>query len=344
MAKGLLILSTITTSSDVREASLTVRMADFHTLGRRIVLRKLGTIEISEVGYELLVWGQIDPAVFFELDTGSSNTIQVAPQQIKVFAPHPTSVALDEAEIRARLALSQANADSGEQIVIRQSPSAVEISGVVETNVRKEQLKNSLRGIPLVTLSLQSVEEMVRSVHARKPSNSRTREFSFTAHESPLQAYLGQRSVTRDQSAELGSKLLEAVLTIQKESHALNFLNQRFPRDARGRLSSEGRALLGELFGRHRKNLKSAIAVEQTLIAPWVPTAQSEPFPTDVQTTDEELVREADQNKELCDEALAASKATQRPVDRLLLDMLELLDRMERLTAKLDQLSREDIP
>jgi hypothetical protein len=344
MAKGLLILSTITTSSDVREASLTVRMADFHTLGRRIVLRKFGAIEISEVGYELLTWDQIDPAGLFEPDIGSSNPIQVAPQQIKAFALRPTTVALDEAEIRARLALNQANADSGEQIVIRQSPSAVEISGLVEMNARKQELENSLRGIPLVTVSLQSVEEMVRNGHARRPSNSRIQEFSITTRESPLQTYLGQKSMTREQSAELGSELLEAVLTIQKESHVLNFLNERFPGDVRGRLSSEGRALFGELFSRHRKNLRSAIAVETSLIASWVPTTQAEPFPKAAQTTVEELVREADQNKELCDETLAASKDTQRPVDRILSGMQQLLDRMEKLAANLDQLSTEDIP
>jgi hypothetical protein len=344
MAKGLLTLSTITTSSDVSEASLTVRMTDFHTLGRRMVLRKFGAIEISEVGYELLTWDQIDPAGLFEPADGSSNPIQVAPQQIKAPAPLPTTVALDEAEIRARLALNQANADSGEQIVIRQSPSAVQISGVVETNVRKEELENSLRGIPLVTLSLKSVEEMVRSVPARRPSNSRMHEFSITTHESPLQTYLEQRSATPEQAAELGSELLEAVLTIQKESHSLNLLNQRFPGDVRGRLSSEGRNLLGELLGRHRKTLKRAIAAERILIASWVPTTQTEPFPKVVQTTDEELERESAKNKELCDEVLAASKETQRPVDRILSDMQQLLDRLEKLAANLDPLSTEDIP
>jgi hypothetical protein len=343
MDKGSVMLLTSTTSSNVSEASLTVRMTDFHAMGRRVVLRNFGTIEISELNYELLSWDEATTSLLFEPDIRPIPVIRSTPQVIEHPGSRPTIVDLDEAELRVRLALNQANADSGEQIVIRQSASSVQVTGIVETNVRKQELQNCLRGIPLVSTSLHSIEEMTQRSNGRPPSNSRTQEYS-AAYESPLEAYLVQKSATREQVSEASREILEAALAILKESHALNSLNHRFSTTERDGLTSVGRSILAELFARHKKSLASGIAREQSFIDSWVSPRVPQSGTVPVGDVYEELTQEALINKGLCDEVLATSKEAQKSADRILLEMRHSLDHMATLVASLDHTSADTQP
>src|ERR1700733_5096613 len=67
---GLLTLITSTESTDVKEASITVRDTDFHPTARRLVLRDLGEIEISELNFAVLGWDQINASSLFEAEPG----------------------------------------------------------------------------------------------------------------------------------------------------------------------------------------------------------------------------------------------------------------------------------
>ena len=345
MGKGVVTLLTSTSSSDVAEADLTVRLGDFHATGRRVVFRHLGTIEISELNYELLSWNATNTSLLFEPDIPSLPVTHSAPDQQAFGRPkvRPTVGDLDEAELRARLTLNQANADSGEQIVVTQSAASVQVTGVVETNARKQELRNLLRDIPLVDTSLQSIEEMTPTAKGPNPSKARAHEYS-AAYQSPLQLYLAQTSATGQQVSDASRAILEASLTLQKESRALNFLNNRFSAHERNRLTSEGRALLKKLLGRHMENLTNGIAQERSLIDAWVSPMPRQSRGATLGDAYEALTREAAINKELCDEVLATSKEPQRSADRILLEMRRSLDRLAILVTNLDHISADVNP
>jgi hypothetical protein len=339
-ADGALTLLTRTKSSDVSEASLTVRITDFHPTGRRVVLRNSGVIEVSELDYSLLTWDEVNNLSLFEPDAGSSLEKNSPAQAVEQPAGQPTIAVLDEAELRVRLVLNQANADSGEQIVITRSASSIQITGVVETDERKQELQDDLRRIPLVHTSLQSIEELASRTNVAKPSTSRTEEHFFTAHESPLETYLDEKSATHQQAAELSRGILEAALSIERETHALDSLDKRFSSES-ARLSPDGRVLLKELLGRHTKSLTDAIAKEQSLIDRWAPPAPVENRMEHISDPVAELLQAASHNKELCDELLATGSESQRPANQILPEIRQLLNRLQRLALNLEEASSD---
>jgi hypothetical protein len=340
---GMLTLITSTDSTDVKEASITVRSTDFHPTARRLVLRDAEEIEISELNFAVLGWDQINTALLFEPEPGYS--APPAPDRM-LHSPSPspllpTIAALDEAELRARLALNQANADTGEQLTISQSPSSVQITGIVEDELRKKQLQESLRGIPFVSVSLQTIEDLARRTRARDNHVSRVEEYSVVAQGSPLETYLAQKSVPHETAVALSQKLFNAALTIQKESLALSTLDKRFSTLERSRLDSNGTALLDELLKRHRNSLAAASADEKNLVEQYEPsTAMPGSIDSAANYTTEDLLEAAAQNKRLCDELLATGNRAQRPASQILPEMLQSLARLGTIAAAVDESPR----
>jgi hypothetical protein len=327
-----LTLLTSTTSSVVNQTSLTVRKVDFHPTRRRIVFNDLPAIEISELNFDVSDWNEVTASSVFEPDTASLPVAPDLPKAAEPIPARPSLAALDEAELRARLALNKVNADFGEQIVIRQSQSYVEVTGIVETKERKQELENSLGGILLVRTSLQSIEEIPQR-SAPLPSQP-TEEYSAT-HESQLQLYLASRSQNPEQVAKSGHELLEASIGIQREVHALDFLSTRFPATARINLSPSANATLKELVSRHKETLGSAINAERILVDHWATAAPSRSEPKSYAGYDD-LRLAAGRNKELCDELLSTRQTNPRAVGEILSDLQESIWHLDVIFRHLD--------
>jgi hypothetical protein len=336
---GLLTLVTSTESAEVKEASITVRDTDFHPTTRRVVLRDFGEIEISELNFAVLGWDQINASSLFESEPGYP--APPAPERALHSLALPTIAALDEAELRARLALNQANADTGEQITITQAPSSVQITGIVEDEARRNQIQDSLRGIPLVTLSLQTIGDLAQHISVDDTGISRIEEHSVVARGSPLETYLAQKSVTPKAAAELSQKLFNAALTIERESLAFNSLDQRFSVLERSRLNANGIALLDQLLNRHRSSLATAIADEKDLIGQLEPLAAAQGgADSSTHSTTDDLLVAATENKRLCDELLGTGSQTQRPASQIVAELLRSLERLNTIAADLDRMVR----
>ncbi len=332
-------LLTSTRSSLITQASLTVRKIDFHPTRRRIVFGDFGAIEISELNYTVWDWSEATAAPLFEPNVASLPAAGLP----KPFVPPPalpSPAALDEAELRALLALNEENADSGEQIVIRQSQSSIQVTGIVETKERKHELENSLRGLPLVNTRLQSAEERSELL-AVAPSRHPVQGYPAT-YESRLQTYLKSRSQNPEQIAEFSHELLEATLGVQREAHALDSLNGEFPAVESSKLSQDGSAILKELERRHAERLKSLITRERTLVDQWVAAAPPQSrAPSDSSYSD--LRQEADKNKKLSDELLlSTSEENRRAADKILVDLRDSIQRLDAIVADLTQKAQED--
>lgn len=325
-------LQTSSTSSTITQASLTVRKIDFHPTRRRIVFRDFGAIEISELAYDVSDWSEGAAASLFEPDPAPLPVTAALPKLVGPPPALPLPIDLDEAELRALLALNDANADSGEQIVIRQSQSSIQVTGIVETKRRKHELEEALQGLPLVNTRLQSLEEGSQRLAATS-SRSPVQEYS-TAHESRLQTYLESRSQRPGQIAQFSHEFLEATLDVQRQAHALDSLNGQFPAAARSNLSQDGSAMLNKLERRHRESLRTAIKRERTLVEQWV-----EPGPPQPKSPDEasyvELRLEADRNKELSDELLSTSEANRRAANEIMADLRDSIQRLDAIVTDL---------
>ncbi len=283
-------------------------------------------------------FGKSDAAratLLFEPDLAPLPMIHSVPQVIEHPEVQPTIVDLEEAELRARLALYEANADCGEEVAITQSSTSVLVMATVDTSERKRALQNSLRGLAFVRASIHSIEEMSPPTNANSLSNFQTQDHS-SAYESPLQIYLVRKSVTSEQISEGSRKMREAALAIETQSRAINSLDAKFSTSERSRLTPVGWCILAELFVRQKKSLTSGIAREQSLIDLCVQRAAPQPGP--VRNAHEQLGQQAEKNRDLCDELLATSKRAQRSADKIMLDMRRCLDHMAILVANLDSI------
>lgn len=329
---GSLTLVTHPDSTEVKEEALTVRGSDFHPLIRRVVLRDLSVIEISELNYVILAWNEVNPSLFEPYPVIS----EIHPSASRPGGKHPLPTELDDAELRARLALNEVNADTGEQITIRQSSNSVHVNGIVESQKQKEEIENSLRSIPLVVTSVQTFEDFAQQLD--KPGNpvSRVNEYSITFEGSPLQEYLSSRSAPREEVAELSKRLFDASLKIQQESLAVETLDKRFHSVGSAQLDELGNTILNELGSRQLKSLQAAIVEEQTLVSRYVPLEGAPAKDRgQIDATAAELLAAAGENKRLCDELFAPQEVNQRAGAKILSDIIISLNRLQTLTLAL---------
>jgi hypothetical protein len=84
-----------------------------------------------------------------------------APRQSSApIQPAVTAQELDRAEVTARVRLHQSGADLGEQIAIFRAADSVQISGVLDTAIRREQIVSALAGVPHLQVNLSSPENL----------------------------------------------------------------------------------------------------------------------------------------------------------------------------------------
>ncbi len=327
-----LTLTTKTQSGPVVEQRFTVRKADFHPVGRRVVLRDFGAIEISELNYEEMAWSDKTAAAVFEPDVAPSR-LSLEPRQAPqvLVSEQPTAQELDEAELRVRLALNEANADS-EQIAIRQAQSRIHVMGIVESEARKQELQNALKGISFVDTSIETVQEISQRP-AGPTSQSRVQNFSVS-NDSQLQVFLAAKNQTSDQIAEFSRQLVETNLEIQREVRALDMLSNRFPDGQLGRLSSDGYRVLKQLIRRHQQGLEKAIAAERGLIARWISTQQILSTTEPGNISHEGIMRLALKTRQLFDELMSNSR--ERKPDVILGDLDDSLQRIEVILIQLE--------
>jgi hypothetical protein len=334
--RGTLTLRTRTNSSDVREESLTVRSSDFRPVARRLVFRDLGEIDISELNYEVLPWSAVNVAQLFELETAAPAPSALQPALRKPVPAVPTVAALDEAELRARLALSEIGADTGENISVERTGTSVAITGFVETQPRKREIDQALLGLPLVSTSVSTFELRNQQLAASDEAQpSHVTENAAVAQTSPLEAYLASRSVPQEQAVQMSRDLFDDALEIDRQSLALDALERRFPPAAQTALTAANLALFRQLFARHLSALNQALQKERELISAYVGE-----LPEDTMTAGEgsaaaDLLRSATENMRLSSELLTHSKDEQRSADVILKELAQSLQRCQRIATSL---------
>ena len=341
--RGTLTLRTRTNSSEVQEQSITVRNADFHPVSRRLVVRDLGEIDISEMNYDVLAWSEVDIAQLFEPDINIANSAPLLPTLRKsLVAVGPSLAALDEAELRARLALNQVGADTAENISVKQTGKVVSITGFVETGPRKREIEHALAGIPLVSASISTFElRQQRLGPSDQTQVSHITEQSLAAQSSPLETFLASHSLPQEQAVQLSRGLFDEALEIDRQALAIDSLEKRFPSPYQNNLTAENKALFQELFQRHRSALNAALAKEQDLVKPFEGRLPSDP-PGNSSVSDPnapaDLLRFAGENRRLSGELLAhGGTDAQRSGEVIMKELADSLRRCEQIAQSLER-------
>jgi hypothetical protein len=246
-------------------------------------------------------------------------------------APTPlaplTTTQLDEAELDARLVLNKLNADSTERLQVARSATGVQVSGIVPTDERKEQLEAGLEGLAHVTASISSFED-VKSKPLETSEITSVRSASVVADTPVLASYLIAKGKSPEESARLSQELFTAAVTTQQEARAIADLINRF--DGGEALTENGAATLEELLARHQKSLIAALEEEEKVLAgTGIGLSLPQPF-TIPSESSLDAVSAAEKNLRLCKELTSGSSNTAQDVER---DVSEILDSTARLRS-----------
>jgi hypothetical protein len=352
IAPDMFTLITRPGSDELAEASLTVREYDFHPVARRLVFRNSEEVEIAEINYDILSWDAVNVTSLFEADPlpPATHSTAVRPKPVvppePESAPLPSPAALEESELRVRLALNDIGADFTDQLAVTQSPNAIEVSGVVQDEGRLKELQDSLFNIPLVSLAVKSIDELGQPedfVGPVEPEITSVKAYFLVLHGSPLEAFLAQKNISPKEAATVGLGLFNSALRMQKETLALTSLSQRYTPQVKSTLSPRAIALLDELIGRHIAGLHSAITEQRSLVDVYAPSApavgETERTMSSAVSLDD-LRAAADQNKTLCDELMAPTGDVHRSVPEVFADLERALDRIATMAKSLDGFHR----
>jgi hypothetical protein len=220
--EGLLTISTRLSSTSIAQESLTVREDSFHPVERTVEFRDADKVEISEVGLEVL---STDAAN--KLFSTPAPAIKSASSRIAAVAVLPSQGQLNETELEARLILNQINADTGEQIEITRDARIVQINGLVESENRKKELSESLQGLPFLSVTIRSLDELASRFGPTAQSGA-TQQQSAVAQVSPLEQYFVKQGRSREDLSRISAGLFNSSLAINRSSRSIEQLLLRF--------------------------------------------------------------------------------------------------------------------
>ena len=262
----LLRLTTTVPDGLVAEQSLTVRDTDFHPVKRTVALRDSSTVEIAELDYKILPWGAVDANLFepiggLDASTASPSGRVLAFPRIPAM---PSESELDETELGALLILNRLHADTGEEVKVRRSNGTVEVEGLVESEQRKRELQTQLSGMPHLTVSIRSIEDLKRTPDQGGAVNS-VKAASMQDQPSPLEQYLEARGQSVNGVNVLAEGFFNNALTISQEIKAITDLQTRFASENQRTVMAS--ATLAELVYSHQERLEAALKEERKLLS-----------------------------------------------------------------------------
>jgi len=264
-AGDLLVLTTTTPNGAVASQSLTVRDTDFHPVCRTVSFRDSATVEIAELNYSVLPW---TPEVnsLFEPEEGMRAAGAASPLLTLVpLPPLPlTEEQLNEAELSTRLTLNRLHADAGEQIEVARGPLGIEVRGITDTGKRKHELEVELYMLPHVTASISSIDEL----KAKSPQQDELlslKVIEMRTRTTPLESYYLAHGRNLASLGKLSLELLNGADAIDRESKAIDDLQQRFSHS--DEVSLVALDTLAELLFTHKHKLLAALESEEQLLA-----------------------------------------------------------------------------
>jgi hypothetical protein len=308
----LTLTTTPLTSGGVLKESLTIRDTDFHAVGRSIVLRDSGTIEIAELNYDVLPWGAVNQDLFEPLPGDTSIPGRIHSSVLPRLPDLPSTEELDEAEITALLVLNQLSADKGEQIQVTRNGDGIQVRGIVENDQRKQEIESQLIRLRFVTPLVFTVDEMA---HSRRSVDGTTsiRTASTTRQPSPLELYLVPHGKSSEEVWQLTQNLLHAALSASRDSKEASDVLKQF--SFRQNLTANAHVALAALVRSHKRDIGASLDREELLLRSAGLTPSASQGGVNPANMPGGLSATAAKNLALCRELVSTNGAEARPVD-----------------------------
>ena len=168
----------------IMKAELVVRTDDWHPVEQRLEVQARNEVrkyELTETSFDVLALNLLPASIFADANPLRA-PLTIAPIPVLTSLPEPPAAPsaseLIAAETEAWFALHRAKACLGEALEVIRDRSGVTIRGVVETTVRREQLLEALRAIPLTTAEIQTMEEALNASSSAPPGANGSQEHS----------------------------------------------------------------------------------------------------------------------------------------------------------------------
>jgi hypothetical protein len=321
----LTLTTTSLTNGAVLKESITIRDTDFHAVGRSIVLRDSGTVEIAELNYDVLPWGAVNQDWFEPLPGDTSLPGRVHSSVLPRLPYLPSTEELDEAEISTLLVLNQLSADKGEQIQVTRNGDGIQVRGIVENDQRKLEIESQLIRVRFVTPLVFTVDEMTYSRRSVDGTTS-IRTASTARQPSLLELYLVPHGKSSEEVWQLTQNLLQAALSASRDSKEVSDVLQQF--SFRQNLTANAHAALAALVRSHRRDIGASLDREELLLrgAGFTPSAsQGGLNPTNMPGRWPAI---ATKNLALCRELVSTNGAEARSVDAVVPELFAAISEM----------------
>lgn len=231
----------------ITDADLTLRSADYHTIGAQLRLSDQSTIQISELSYQVVQFETLRSGLF---DLSNRETASVNAEN----TPASTVSDLASSEIAALSILHNLHAELGGEIHIEDTnPRAVTIEGVVENLARKQEIENSLRRIPAVQLNIETVAQKRTSLHAQVYES--VGALSVTSAPPLLDKQLKEWFPAPEDRREYVRGVLSYGQSAASHAWVLDELSSRFPRARWMALRPKERKALNSLLREEARSL-----------------------------------------------------------------------------------------
>jgi len=335
LPQGLLELKTTSDGGPVREASLTVRSADYHPVEEGIVLQDSQRIEIAELNYQVFELENVNLALFATPPPVLLPTLKSSAG----VPPGPSEADLAESELEVRMALHSARADLGEEIEIERAGShEIVVKGLAQNVQRKEELLSALQEIPFAQTRLQTVDE---AAARQSPDQLSGRPILVTVETTPLlDKELKARFPNSADRGDFVDQTLSLAQVATARSWALRRLADRYTPQEVALLSHASRQKFEALLSDHVTSLRldmTKLQAQLDKILPSVVNAQSSINSVQNPQIDDwrSNARRAHSSIQTVNEEVAVLVAGSAP------DGIDLKTLEQQLRASLAQLQRE---
>ncbi|HLH08011.1 MAG TPA: sigma-70 family RNA polymerase sigma factor [Terriglobales bacterium] len=322
-----LTLRVDTEGSDVEQETITIRTSDFHPISRTAEFRDLGRVEIAELNYAVVPWATVNQDLFVS-DSIGSGPLAASPRSLQLperQRPIPDAE-LDLAELDVRSALHDLHADFTDRLTISRSVIGVRISGLVEDEEQKSEVKRRLDLIPHVSTNLTTVSEASRHPEETSPP-ANVHLVSVVAGPSLLESFLQEEGRSRDASNDLADRLFAASTELVRANNALLQLRHFTPE----RLSPDALDLYHRLIASWYDELDIALrkeseAIQQTGIQ-MPPDKAAEHEPVD-------MAAGIDNNRTLLKELIGHDAPGARTAPVVLADLAHSVESLHKMASE----------
>lgn len=278
-------------SGGIAENELVVRAADWRPVSGTLRVRAEDSwleYNVAEVSYEVIARNAVAPHIFDDAARPQPPAMQIpaAPAIAPVtpaqyLEPRAEPWRYEAAEMEARYALHRQGAClTGTVQVVRRSPRQVAVTGFVGSAREKQELAAALAGAPLVSVEVQSLEDMAaaeRPLPVAGPAavEITARQEDRAQRNSPVEEhllrYFAQRygaSNAAGRVAEFADEVISLHQSIRKDAWALRRLAERYGPVKLADLPPSSRRLLDAMVREHMRVLQAEMRHSEDLLEP----------------------------------------------------------------------------